>query len=67
MQMLLTWIYIHVVISLGAETIYLPRTDPDLGRLLIVCVFGNHENRTESTSREKRKKKKKASFQTRTE
>lgn len=45
--------------SLTAEGIYLPHIDPDLGRLLIVCVFGNHESRTESASREKRKKKRK--------
>lgn len=57
-----------MVMSLTAEGIYLPHLDPDLGRLLIVCVFGNHESRTESASREKRKKKrKKTSFQTRSE
>ena len=50
---------IHVVISLAVEAIYLPRIDPDLGRLLIACAFGNHESRTESVSREKRKTKKK--------
>lgn len=47
---------IHVVISLATKAIYLPRIDPDLGRLLIVCAFGNQESRTESVSREKRGK-----------
>lgn len=37
---------IHVI-SLAAEAIYLYRIDPDLGRLLILGAFGNHESRTE--------------------
>ena len=52
-------IEIYVVISLAAKEIYLHRIGTDLGRLLIVCAFGNHESKTEYVSREEEKKKKK--------